>query len=609
MSMALHFPLYSIVFMVNIALVVVFAFVAWGRRATPGAKPFALLMLAVAEWVAAVIMEAAVVGMPDKVFWSKVEYLGIASAPVLWLMFAVEYSRHKHWLTRRNLILLWIEPVITVLMAVTNEWHRLLWSDITPAPGSGGAVLIYSHGTWFWVMAACDYVMMLAGVALLIRAVMRYPQLYRNQVGALIAGTVATLAGNVIYLAGLSPVKGLDTTPFGFVVTGLIYALTIFRLQFFDLVPVAREALIENMADGVLVLDGQNRIVDINPAAQGMLDLSASWAVGQCAEDALAAWPDLAAHLRGAPEAGAEITLERGVPRYLDLRITALQDRYEWDSGRLLVLRDVTRRKLAEEALRKSEEQYRELMERDLELAHRIQVSLLPQEAPWVPGLEIAARSIPAQQVGGDFYRYLLLPDGRFGLAIGDVSGKGVPSALLMAMVATAIDTRSHEHLTAGGLLSHLNRSIYSRMRDSNMNVALLVAIFNTSEGYMQVSNAGMITPLVVNESGSHWPEVSGLPIGVLPSINYGGRNAPLGDEAIIVFISDGIVEAMNERGELFGFERLQSTVERIAGYDPEAVLEGIWQAVSEHVGQAEPHDDMTVVVVRARSTKKEDKD
>jgi serine phosphatase RsbU (regulator of sigma subunit) len=238
-------------------------------------------------------------------------------------------------------------------------------------------------------------------------------------------------------------------------------------------------------------------------------------------------------------------------------------------------------------------------VEGEMELAHRIQVSLLPQQAPRVSGLEFAARSLPARQVGGDFYRYLTLPGGRFGLVLGDVSGKGVPGALFMAMTITALDSQVTSCSTPADLLSCLNQALYPRLQTSRMNVGLLAAFFEPAGDGMQVSNAGMLYPLVVSGDSSWWLDVAGLPLGSLAAVNYAGREVALSDGALVVLASDGIVEAMNSQGELFGFDRLQAIVGAMRGDDPEIILEGVWQAASQHIGDAEPHDDMTLIVVR----------
>jgi serine phosphatase RsbU (regulator of sigma subunit) len=241
-------------------------------------------------------------------------------------------------------------------------------------------------------------------------------------------------------------------------------------------------------------------------------------------------------------------------------------------------------------------------LEREMELAHRIQVSLLPQQAPQVPGLAIAARSVPARQVGGDFYRYLSLPDGSFGLIIGDVSGKGTPAALLMAMTLTSIDSQLHGDFRPADLLAHLNRMLYPRLQPSRTIIGLLVALFDPKRRYLQISSAGMIDPLLVDKTNIYWLEVSGLPIGALPALAYVDQEVSLDSPATLILASDGIVEAMNADGELFGFERLEQVVAaRKEEEDPHRLLDCIWEAVSHHVGSAEAHDDMSLMVVCVR--------
>jgi serine phosphatase RsbU (regulator of sigma subunit) len=241
-------------------------------------------------------------------------------------------------------------------------------------------------------------------------------------------------------------------------------------------------------------------------------------------------------------------------------------------------------------------------MESELELAQRIQYNLLPQHAPLVPGLDIAARTVAARHVGGDFYRYLNLPEGRFGLAIGDVSGKGVPSALFMAMTLTAIDTQTHQQTQPGALLTDLNQVLYPQMRLSRMNTGLLVAVFEPNGIGMHVANAGMIAPLVRGGKSAAWLDVAGLPVGVMADATYQSHQVRLKGGSLIIFASDGIVEAMNRQGDLFGFERLQHAVETVAVADAETTLEAIWDLVSQHIGDAPPHDDMTLIVTRTHS-------
>jgi PAS domain S-box-containing protein len=171
--------------------------------------------------------------------------------------------------------------------------------------------------------------------------------------------------GNVIYMLGLSPFPGLDVAPVLFAVTGALVAWAIFRLHVLDIVPVARDTVIENMSDGVLVLDAQNRVVDLNPAVCRLIDCNEDEAIGQRAAAVLARWPDLLERYQDATSAQAEIVVDGPSPQWLDLRISPLYDRRGTLTGRVIVLHDVTERKEAQQAL---QEYAQELESRNAEL-------------------------------------------------------------------------------------------------------------------------------------------------------------------------------------------------------------------------------------------------
>ncbi len=254
--------------------------------------------------------------------------------------------------------------------------------------------------------------------------------------------------------------------------------------------------------------------------------------------------------------------------------------------------------------------------ERELDFAQEIQETLLPQFIPQIPGLDIAGRNVPARQVGGDFFYFFSTAPEQLGVAIGDVSGKGIPAALYMAAGITAIDTQTGPDVMPGELLNKLNKKLYNRLHENRMNIALQVATFmplphpqDTDEqakkkargSVMTVASAGMIAPIGATEYGCRLLPVSGCPIGALPASEYKYVDEVflLDPFTAIIFTSDGIVEAQNETGDLFGFERLEATILEIIGTREAAVIaEHIVDTVQAFMGQAEQHDDMTVVVV-----------
>ena len=357
---------YVVVSFIAAAVALLVAIHASRQRAAPGRVYLVLLMLAVATWALSTAGEFAAVAVPAKIWWSKITYFGIVCVAPLWLLFILGYGQRHEWLTPGKTALLWIVPLITLGLVFTNEWHHLIWPKITPASGTPGAMLIYDHGIGFWVEWTYSYLLLLMATILLVRTILRPPRLHRRQALVLLAGAAMPWVGNALYIAGLVPLPGLDLTPIAFALIGIAAIVGFLRFQILDLVPVARDRLVENMSDGVLVLDAQNRVVDINPTACRVIRCDAARVIGQQAGVVLAAWPELVARFRDVPEAQAEISLEGPAGSlWLDLRISPLYDRRGRLTGRLIVLHDVTARRQAEQVL---QEYARELEARNTEL-------------------------------------------------------------------------------------------------------------------------------------------------------------------------------------------------------------------------------------------------
>jgi len=337
---------YTLSLLIAAAVSAALAVYAWRHRLAPGAAPFAWLMSAIALWSLGYALELASTELPVKIFWAKMQYLGIATMPTAWLAFALQYTNRERWLSRRNLALLAIEPLITLLLAWTNERHGLIWSAVRLESSGSFTVLDSSHGAGFWGHAAYSYPVLLFGTLLIARAFLRSPHMYRGQTGTLLLGALAPWVGNAVYLAGLRPFPYLDLTPMSFTIAGLLFAWDLFHYRLLDIVPVARDVVIESMSDGVIVLDAQGRIVDLNPAAARIVGRPATQAIGRPAAQVFSGQPDLVERYKDVSQAHAEILVgEEASQRYYDLRISPLYERRGGLIGRLLVLRDMTRLK------------------------------------------------------------------------------------------------------------------------------------------------------------------------------------------------------------------------------------------------------------------------
>jgi PAS domain S-box-containing protein len=351
--MAWEFQFYLFTLLVAVSLAAVVAMLAWQRRATPGAAPLALIMLAVAAWAGLTLLEHAVLGFQNKLLFGKLEYLGIASVPPLWLIFALSYCGLNRFLTRRNLILLWMIPIITIALALTNDFHSWMWFVTENSPELGRSLNYSLRGWWWYVSFAYAYALLLAGTLILIRTALGYRHDLRRQMWVLLAAVLLPWATNLLHFFNLD-LLGADLTPFAFAVSGLILAFGVLRFQLFDLTPVARDLLIENMDDGVIVLDRDNRVIDVNPAARHWLGVPGT-PIGLRGEIIFSRWPELVDRYKSAAQAQVEIrvdTLAEAEPSYFELSISPLRDPRGQLLGRLIVVHDMTLHKQTEIRLR-----------------------------------------------------------------------------------------------------------------------------------------------------------------------------------------------------------------------------------------------------------------
>ena len=245
-------------------------------------------------------------------------------------------------------------------------------------------------------------------------------------------------------------------------------------------------------------------------------------------------------------------------------------------------------------------EQRNERLRRAMLLARDIQIGLLPDRPPW-NGDEIAvyARSIPAYEVGGDFYSYLAMSEGRAAIAIGDISGKGVGAALLMALTSSAVESQGRQIEHPAQVLTALNNLLAPHLRANHMNAALLFVVIDPRERTLHIANAGMIAPVLVTPGNSQFIEVGGLPLGSFAGAIYQEVTVPFAPGDSLLLLSDGVVEAHAPNGELFGFERLEQTVAEAKPGDVRGMVELVLDRVQHHMADAEQHDDITIVAVR----------
>jgi serine phosphatase RsbU (regulator of sigma subunit) len=241
----------------------------------------------------------------------------------------------------------------------------------------------------------------------------------------------------------------------------------------------------------------------------------------------------------------------------------------------------------------------REILSRELELASRIQKSFLPRELPKIPGLEVAAASFPAREVGGDLYDVLPLADGQWGLCVGDVSGKGVPAALFMAKALS--EFRREAPLGPRTALERLNLRV-AEDSSGGIFLTLLYVVVDPARERFVFANGGHEPMLFYEKSRGSIEFLStrkGLPLGIVGGTPFDEeeRTGKPGD--ILLLVSDGVKEARNERREMFGMERIGETLEGAASESPSAIVERLLARLKDFVGEAPPHDDLTFLCIK----------
>ena len=246
----------------------------------------------------------------------------------------------------------------------------------------------------------------------------------------------------------------------------------------------------------------------------------------------------------------------------------------------------------------------RERLNREVEIAREVQERLFPQKLPVIAGLDYAGHCRPALGVGGDYYDFLALPQGHLGVAIGDVSGKGIAAALMMASLQASLRgeaTRAPENLATA--VANVNRLVYEAS-SSNRYATFFYGQYNSATRKFDYVNAGHNPPMLFHCAGGQWTisrlEVGGTVVGLLESYAFEQGSVTLAQGDILVAYTDGISEAMNNADEEWGEDNIVETVKRCDGLPAKEILQRILAAADAFVAGAKQHDDMTLVILRA---------
>ncbi|HNV20800.1 MAG: PAS domain S-box protein [Candidatus Hydrogenedentes bacterium] len=345
-----QFHLFALPLFVTSAIAAVFAAVLWRRRSQYGALTLMVLMIAAGVWTLSEAAELGCQTVEGRYFWSCVRHLGIAVIPFAWIVFAFQFSlgrnRRLPWYFKAFAVI----PVVNVTLVWTNGYHHLIWSTLRLDTAPPIVTLAMERGPLYWLLLVYGYVFILAGTIILVRAALRSHRIYRKQTLFLLLGALMPLAANVVFQMRLSPIPHMDLTPLSFGFAALVIGWNFLRYGLLlPPVPVAKDQVIESMKDGVIVFDPGHQILDLNEAARAMLGKNESEILGRPVTDFLAFSQALFdASMHPGKFVDTNVQMDGGATRYLEAGLSPIRSRWGSSVGNVMILRDVTDRRLAE---------------------------------------------------------------------------------------------------------------------------------------------------------------------------------------------------------------------------------------------------------------------
>ena len=321
----------------------VLAAVAWGRRELSGAaRALSVLLVSLGIWDLGYGLRLANVPAPNPHVWMSFMYIGVATAPTALFVFALYFAHQEHWMTRSVRVALLIEPALVILAAWTDSSYGLLFHDRVGLD----EYLRHNAGPAFWVHIVYSLGLMALATASLIGNGWRHHHtVYRQQAISVVIGAVLPWIASVLIALD---VTSQDLTPIAISISAFAFGYGILRFRMLELVPIARDLLIERMSDGVLVVDESGTVSDINPTGRVLLGMGDIEPIGKHYSDCLQHQPALTALLRSNANGRIEVEQSRGVVRFLDVALIVLEDHRRRRIGALVLARDISDRKRLE---------------------------------------------------------------------------------------------------------------------------------------------------------------------------------------------------------------------------------------------------------------------
>ncbi len=291
-------------------------------------------------------------GFQLKLIFNKIEYIGIIIIPISYLFIILKNSDYKNWITFKRSILILIIPVLTILFIFTNQYHHLFWSSVILGESNAGTFLLHEYGIWFWIWSAYLYIILIITYFILIKTLIKKFNMFSLQVSLVILVLLIPWFTNLLHIIKIKPFDIFDVTPVALAVSLTIIIFGFTRLKIFDIVPVARETIVDSMRDNIIVLDNKNNILYLNPSARDSFKYKSAKFIGEPIDTLLPKYHDYFNNKCFDSDLNEDITVFRNNQKK-DYNMTVSNFTYGLKkiTGKVIVLRDITQHKKTNELL------------------------------------------------------------------------------------------------------------------------------------------------------------------------------------------------------------------------------------------------------------------
>ena len=340
-------PLFLLLLIAGVVGVITFFFLLKFRKSAD-VKFWLVWQVAASIWAFTYAFEYAATNLETKIFWSKLSYFGIVYLATSFLFFSLAFSSNYKYLKKQYIIPLYLIATLFILSPYTNAIHHLHWRSYSITPETNTTSYVY--GPLFWLMVLFTYAQLLGGIIVIFQLFNRLSGYYKRQVLLIFISALLPLFGNLIYIFHINPLPGFDWTPFSFLITGILIAINVSQFRMFDLVPFARNKLIDVIPDAIAIVDKSMRIADCNAVFAALINSTEKQVLGKPVDQLFSHRIALIQEVLRHDEFRTEISRTvDGEVQYFDLQINSLFDYKKQQSGRLVILKDITRRVNSEE--------------------------------------------------------------------------------------------------------------------------------------------------------------------------------------------------------------------------------------------------------------------